>query len=380
MTEPLSPQYDPKSIETALYREWEERGYFHARADQVLSGEREPYVIVIPPPNVTAVLHMGHGLNNTVQDVLDPLARGCAGRKRSGCRAPTTPGSRRRTSSSASSRRRGRRASTSAARPSSSASGRGSTRRAASILEQLRAIGASCDWARTRFTLDPELSRAVREVFVRLYEKGLIYRGHHIINWCPRCLTSLCDEEAEPEETQGKLYHLRYLSPASTRPGCRARRRRSPGRRDDPARDDARRHGGRRAPGRRALPRRWSARRCELPLTGRRIPIVADEYVDPEFGTGAVKITPAHDPNDFEVGRRHELPALDVMTPEATMNDERARARSAGSTASRRASRSSSGFERAGAAREDRGRTSTPCGTATAATPSSSRGSPISGS
>ncbi|MGH7504034.1 MAG: class I tRNA ligase family protein, partial [Longimicrobiales bacterium] len=190
-----------------------------------------------------------------------------------------------------------------------------------SILEQLRAIGCSCDWERTRFTLEPALSRAVREVFVRLYEKGLIYRGNYIINWCPRCLTALSDEEAESVETQGKLYHLRY--PLADDGGAGELPRLADGRpyivvattRPETMLGDtavAVHPGDERY---RAL----VGRELELPLTGRRIAIVADEYVDLEFGSGAVKITPAHDPNDFALARRHGLPALDVMNADATM-------------------------------------------------------------
>jgi valyl-tRNA synthetase len=192
------------------------------------------------------------------------------------------------------------------------------------ILRQLEAIGCSCDWTRTRFTLDPGLSRAVREVFVRLYEKGLIYRGNYIINWCPRCLTALSNEEAEGVETAGKLYHLRYPLAGPPPEGARL-----------PTLPDGRAYLvvattrpetmlGDTAVAVHPEDERYRAligREVELPLTGRRIPIVADEYVDREFGSGAVKITPAHDPNDFEVAQRHGLPALNVMTPEATMNE-----------------------------------------------------------
>ncbi|HEY8469899.1 MAG TPA: valine--tRNA ligase [Longimicrobiales bacterium] len=323
MTQPLAPQYDPTAFEAPLYRGWKERGYFQADAGVVLRGERQPYVIVIPPPNVTAVLHMGHGLNNTVQDVL------IRWRRMQGRETLWVPGTdhagiatqnvvERQLAAEGKTRYDlGREAFVE--RVWSWVRETGST-----ILRQLEAIGCSCDWTRTRFTLDPGLSRAVREVFVRLYEKGLIYRGNYIINWCPRCLTALSNEEAEGVETAGKLYHLRYplagpqpegtrlptlpdgrayLVVATTRPETML---------GDTAvavhPDDARY---------RAL----VGREVELPLTGRRIPIVADEYVDREFGSGAVKITPAHDPNDFEVAQRHGLPALNVMTPEATMNE-----------------------------------------------------------
>jgi valyl-tRNA synthetase len=322
MAEPLSSQYDPARIEAALYREWEERGYFHARAERVLSEGADPYVIVIPPPNVTAVLHMGHGLNNTIQDVL------IRWRRMQGRESLYLPGTdhagiatqnvvERQLAAEGKSRDDvGREAFVE--RVWDFVDHTGST-----ILQQLRAIGCSCDWTRTRFTLEPDLSHAVREAFVRLFEKGLIYRGKYIINWCPRCLTALSDEEAEPAETQGRLYHIRYpvtgtaaegaprlpdgrpyVMVATTRPETML---------GDTAvavhpEDDRYRHliGG----------------RLVLPLVDRELPVVADDYVDPQFGSGVVKITPAHDPNDFELARRHGIPALDVMTAQGHMNDE----------------------------------------------------------
>ncbi|HET6232385.1 MAG TPA: valine--tRNA ligase, partial [Longimicrobiaceae bacterium] len=295
-------------------------GLFHANA----ASERDPYVIVIPPPNVTAVLHMGHGLNNTIQDVL------IRWRRMQGREALWVPGTDHAGIATQNVVERllakegktrydvGREAFVERVWEFVGKTG-------GVILDQLKAIGSSADWDRTRFTLDPGLSRAVREVFVRLHEKGLVYRGNRIINWCPRCLTALSDEEAEPAETNGKLYHLRYplaegsantnglprlrdgrpyLVVATTRPETML---------GDTA---VAVHPG---------DERYSAlvgAELELPLTGRRIPVVADEYVDPEFGTGAVKITPAHDPNDFEMGQRLGLPSLNVMTPEASMNDE----------------------------------------------------------
>ncbi|MCI0433284.1 MAG: valine--tRNA ligase [Gemmatimonadetes bacterium] len=322
MSTTLPPQYDPGSIEAPLYREWEERGYFRADPDRVQNGEREPYVIVIPPPNVTAVLHMGHGLNNTIQDVL------IRWRRMQGREALYLPGTDHAGIATQNVVERligaegktrddlGREAFVE--RVWSFVNETGST-----ILEQLRAIGCSCDWTRTRFTLDPGLSRAVREVFVRLYEKDLIYRGEYIINWCPRCLTALSDEEAEGEETTGWLYHLRYplaapvtgtalpaladgrayVVVATTRPETML---------GDTAvavhPDDERYHG-------------LAGARVALPLTGREIPIIADASVDPAFGSGAVKITPAHDPNDFAMARRHGLAGIDIMTPDAHMNE-----------------------------------------------------------
>ena len=309
MKEPLAPQYDPKSIEAPLYREWEEKGYFRARPERV-QADAPPYTIVIPPPNVTAVLHMGHGLNNTLQDVLTRW------RRMQGYEALYLPGTDHagiatqnvveRIIATEGKTRDDLGRDAFVQRVWSFVDATGST-----ILEQLRAIGCSCDWTRTRFTLEPALSRAVREVFVRLYEKDLIYRGNYIINWCPRCLTALSDEEAEGEETNGKLYHLKYpladgsghIAVATTRPETML---------GDTAvavhPKDARYA-------------RLVGTEIDLPLTGRRIPIVADDYVDPEFGSGAVKITPAHDPNDFELARRRGIAALNVMTPDAHMNE-----------------------------------------------------------
>jgi valyl-tRNA synthetase len=318
MSEPLSPQYDPQATEASLYAWWQEQGYF--RADE--KSDREPYTIVIPPPNVTAPLHMGHGLNNTLQDLL------IRWRRMQGREALWVPGTDHAGIATQNVVER-------------QLAKEGKTRfdlgredfvkatweyvreTEGTIVEQLRWLGSSCDWERSRFTLDEGLSDAVRDVFVSLHEKGLVYRGNYIINWCPRCLTALSDEEAEPEEVQGKLYHLRYplgsgfeagdlptlgdgrpfITVATTRPETML---------GDVAvavhpEDDRYRH--------------LIGSEIELPLVGRRIPIIADDQVDPEFGTGAVKITPAHDPNDFEMGRRHSLASIDVMTDDAMMNE-----------------------------------------------------------
>jgi valyl-tRNA synthetase len=321
MTEPLSAKYDPADIEAPLYRAWEERGYFRADPRRAADGA-DPYVIMIPPPNVTAVLHMGHGLNNTIQDVLTRW------RRMQGREALYLPG----TDHAGIATQNVVERLVAADGLSRAELGReqfvkrvwdfvdetGST-----ILLQLRAIGCSCDWTRTRFTLEPDLSRAVREVFVRLYEKGLIYRGNYIINWCPRCLTALSDEEAEAHETAGRLYHLRYpilgTAPATAprlpdgRPYVTVATTRPETMLGDTAvavhPDDE----------------RYSALvggTVLLPLAGRELPVVADTYVDPEFGTGVVKITPAHDPNDFELARRHGIAPVNVMTPDASMNEQ----------------------------------------------------------
>jgi len=308
MSEPLAPQYNPSSIESELYRWWTERGLFAPEAHAPGSGE--PYVIQMPPPNVTAVLHMGHGLNNTVQDVLIRFER------MRGRRALWVPGTDHAGIATQNVVER------------LLAEKQGLTRfdlgrdafvervwahvreTGAVILEQLKAIGSSADWSRTYFTLDEGLSRAVREAFVRLYEEGLVYRGHYIINWCPRCLTALSNEEVDKEEVDGKIWHLRYpladgsghLTVATTRPETML------GDTAVAVHPDDERY------------RHLVGREVLLPVVGRKIPVVADEAVDPEFGSGAVKVTPAHDPLDFEIGQRHRLPTIDVMTPEARIS------------------------------------------------------------
>ena len=303
MTEPLAPQYNPSAIESALYAWWQERGLFAP------SGTGEPYVIMMPPPNVTAVLHMGHGLNNTVQDVLARFER------MRGRRVLWLPGTDHAGIATQNVVERlvakegltrfdvGREAFVERVWAYVNETG-------SAIIEQLKAIGASADWSRTYFTLDADLSRAVREAFVSLYEAGLVYRGHYIINWCPRCLTALSNEEAEKEETDGKIWHLRYpladgaghVTVATTRPETML---------GDTAvavhpEDERYRH--------------LVGRELLLPVVNRRVPIVADDAVDPAFGSGAVKVTPAHDPADFEIGRRHNLPSIDVMTPDARIS------------------------------------------------------------
>ena len=307
MSEPLAPQYNPSSIESELYRWWTERGLFSPDAHAPGSGE--PYVIMMPPPNVTAVLHMGHGLNNTVQDVLIRFER------MRGRRALWLPGTDHAGIATQNVVERllaeegltrfdlGRDAFVE--RVWAFVRETGSV-----ILEQLKAIGSSADWSRTYFTLDEGLSRAVREVFVRLYEQGLVYRGHYIINWCPRCLTALSNEEVEKDEVDGHLWHLRYpladgsghLTVATTRPETML------GDTAVAVHPDDERY------------QHMIGREVLLPVVERRVPIVADDAVDPSFGSGAVKVTPAHDPLDFEIGRRHKLPSIDVMTPEARIS------------------------------------------------------------
>jgi valyl-tRNA synthetase len=333
VTEPLPPRLDPHAIEGPLYARARDEGRFHVPADRVRGQGADPYVIVIPPPNVTAVLHMGHGLNNTVQDVL------IRWRRMQGKAALWVPGTDHAGIATQNVVERmvaaeegvtrfdlGREAFVE--RIWSFVSETGDT-----ILKQLQAIGASCDWERTRFTLDPGLSRAVREVFVRLYEKGLIYRGEYIINWCPRCGTALSNEEAEGTESEGRLYHIRYPFPRESWEAAEraaAAGARAVGRSED---------GGWYLTVSTTRPEtmlgdtgvavhpddeRYQAlvgARVRLPLADRPIPIVADEWVDPEFGTGMVKVTPAHDVNDFEIARRTGLDVLNILTAEAVTND-----------------------------------------------------------
>jgi valyl-tRNA synthetase len=307
MTEPLAPQYNPVAIESALYAWWRERGLFAPDAHP--GGTAIPYVVMMPPPNVTAVLHMGHGLNNTVQDVLVRFER------MRGRRTLWLPGTDHAGIATQNVVERllardgltrfdlGRDEFVERVWEYVRATG-------AAILEQLEAIGCSADWSRTYFTLDEGLSRAVREAFVRLYDEGLIYRGYYIINWCPRCLTALSNEEAEKHETEGRIWHLRYpladgggsVTVATTRPETML------GDTAVAVHPDDERY------------RDLVGRELLLPVVNRRIPIVADEAVDPAFGSGAVKVTPAHDPVDFEIGRRHELPSIDVMTPDARIS------------------------------------------------------------
>jgi valyl-tRNA synthetase len=306
------PQFDPAAVERTAYARWQAEGVFKARADHSIraGGKRAPYVIVMPPPNVTAVLHMGHGLNNTVQDVIIRWRRMC------GDEALWLPGTdhagiatqnvvEKMLAKEGKTRHDvGREAFVHRTEQFVADTG-------GVILQQLQAIGASADWSRTAYTLSPPLSRAVREAFVRLFERGLIYRGHRVIHWCPRCLTSLSDEEAEHHETDGKLYHIAYpltsvnardtggkIVVATTRPETMLADVAVAVNPSDERYADL------------------VGRTVLLPLANVEIPIVADEYSDPTFGTGAVKITPAHDANDFDVAQRHQL-AMPVVIDES---------------------------------------------------------------
>src|SRR5213592_2634673 len=300
----LPPQYDPHAVERPLYQRWLEGGVFAARVDS----PKTPYVIVIPPPNVTAVLHMGQGLNNVTQDVLIRFER-MRGRE-----ALWLPGTdhagiatqnvvERLIAKDGKSRfDLGREAFV--RRTEQFVAETGGT-----ILEQLKVIGCSCDWSRTRFTFDPAYSRAVREVFVRLWEEGLIYRGHRVIHWCPHCLTALSDEEAESVETSGNLYYIRYpladgtgsVTVATTRPETMLGDTAVAVHPDDPR------------------GRAYLGKKVRFPIVGLEIPVIGDESVIRDFGTGFVKVTPAHDASDFEIGVRHKLEIPLIMTEDGHM-------------------------------------------------------------
>src|SRR2546425_4663564 len=303
----LPPQYAPHDVERRLYARWLDAGVFTAHA--AAPREREPYVTVIPPPNVTAVLHMGHGLNNVIQDVLIRCERM---RGREALWLPGTDHAGIATQNvvermlAAEGRTRfdvGREAFVERVWAFVRETG-------PTILEQLKVIGCSCDWSRTRFTFDAAYSRSVREVFVRLWEEGLIYRGHRVIHWCPRCLTALSDEEAELVEETGKLYYIRYpveggpapfLTVATTRPETML------GDTAVAVHPGDKRH------------KKFIGKTARLPIANLPIPIIADDAVDPKFGTGFVKVTPAHDAADFEIGRRHGLDMPLVMAEDARM-------------------------------------------------------------
>ena len=303
----LPPQYDPHHVEAPLYRRWLDRGVFTARADS----SREPYVIVMPPPNITAILHTGQGLNNVIQDVLIRFERM---RGREALWLPGTDHAGIATQNVVERQ---------VAKEGKTRFDLGRERfvervwafvreTGNTILEQLKVIGCSCDWSRTRFTLDEAYSRAVREAFVRLWDEKLIYRGHRVIHWCPHCLTALSDEEAESVETSGNLYHIRYpladgtgsITVATTRPETMLGDTAVAVHPDDP----------------RGRP--YLGKNVRLPIVGIEIPVIGDESVIRDFGTGFVKVTPAHDATDFEIGVRHKLDMPLIMREDGTMGEE----------------------------------------------------------
>jgi valyl-tRNA synthetase len=306
MSRELAKTYDPQEVEDRIYDFWLSGGYFHAEPDP----KKTPYTIVIPPPNITGQLHMGHALDETLQDIL------IRWRRMQGYCALWLPGTDHASIATE-------------AKIVEAMRGEGVTKEeigreaflerawdwkkkyGGRIVEQLKKLGSSCDWERERFTLDEGCSKAVREVFVRLYEKGLIYRGERIINWCPHCKTSISDAEVEFSEHDGCFWHLRYpfkdgsgyISLATTRPETML------GDTAVAVHPDDERY------------RDLVGKTLILPLVNREIPLIADTYVERDFGTGVVKITPAHDPNDFEVGLRHHLPVINVMDDSGNINE-----------------------------------------------------------
>jgi len=302
----LEKKYNPEKVEKKWYRFWEENSYFHSEVDST----KIPFTIVIPPPNITGILHMGHGLNNTIQDILIRWKRmqnynvlWLPGTDHAGIATQNVV--------------------------EKKLAKDGKTRQEVgrerfieliwdwkkqygdTIIKQLRKFGASCDWKRERFTMDNGLSRAVKEVFVRLFNEGLIYKGKYIINWCPRCQTALSDEEVEHKTEKGFLYYILYpfknekegITIATTRPETML---------------------GDTAVAVNPLDARYKnyiGKTVILPLVNREIPIISDSYVEMDFGTGALKITPAHDPNDFEVGKRHNLEEINIFNIDATINE-----------------------------------------------------------
>ena len=307
MAKELATKYNPSEVEDRLYRSWLDGGYFHAPLDK----DKKPYTIVMPPPNITGQLHMGHALDNTLQDILIRYHR------MAGFDTLWLPGT---DHASIATEAKIVEAMRKEGITKDDIGRDGFLKRAwewkaqygGRIIEQLKKMGSSCDWDRERFTMDEGCSKAVNEVFVHLYEKGLIYRGERIINWCPHCLTSISDAEVEYEEKAGHFWHLRYpfkdgsgyLELATTRPetllGDTAV---AVNPNDERYRD-------------------LVGKTLILPIVHREIPVVADEYVEMDFGTGVVKITPAHDPNDFEVGLRHNLEVINVLTPDAKIVDD----------------------------------------------------------
>jgi len=302
----MAKVYNPHEVEEKWYKYWEENGFFTPKVEP----DKEFFSIVMPPPNVTGSLHLGHAMDNTLQDILTRFKR------MQGYNTLWLPGT-------------DHAGIATQAKVEEQLAKEGTNRHALGrekflervwqwkeqyggmITQQLRKLGASCDWSRERFTMDEGCSRAVREVFVGLYKKGLIYRGNYIVNWCPKCHTTISDIEVEHNEREGQLWYIRYpgengeegVIVATTRPETML---------GDVAvavHPEDERYSG------------LIGKNVILPLMNRPIPVIADEYVDKEFGTGAVKITPAHDPNDFEIGLRHDLPQINVMTPDAKINE-----------------------------------------------------------
>ncbi len=320
----ISKRFNPKEIEDKWYRFWEEKGYFSGRVNP----EKEPYSIVIPPPNVTGILHMGHALNNTIQDILIRYQR-MRGREALWIPGTDHAGIATQNIVEKEIARQGLRRQDLGRDRFLKRVWEWKEEYGSTIIHQLKKLGVSCDWSRTRFTMDNEYSYAVREVFVRLYNKGLIYRGNYIINWCPRCQTALSDEEAPHREIEGFLYYIRYpLKKAGIRSSRSAKRNFkrvglygdyivvATTRPETMLGDTAVAVNPRDARYRQLI-----GETLILPLINRQITIIADNIVDKEFGTGAVKVTPAHDPNDYLLAKKHKLDFINIMHPDGSLND-----------------------------------------------------------
>ena len=304
----MEKKYSPSDIEERLYKKWLDNRYFHAEADE----SKKPFTIVMPPPNVTGKLHMGHALDNTMQDILIRFKR------MQGYAALWIPGTDHASISTEvkvinALKEEGIEKNDIGREAFLKRTWEWKEEYGGTITSQLKKIGSSCDWERERFTMDEGLSDAVTTSFINLYEKGLIYKGARIINWCPVCKTSISDAEVEYEEKQGKFYHIKYpvtgeegrfVELATTRPETMLGDTAVAVNPEDERYKDL------------------VGKTVTLPLVGREIPVIADEYVDMEFGTGVVKITPAHDPNDFAVGERHGLPQINILNDDATINEK----------------------------------------------------------
>ena len=307
MPKELEKQYNPKNVEDRIYKSWLDAKYFHAKREP----GKKTYTIVIPPPNITGQLHMGHALDNTLQDILIRYHR------MAGYDTLWVPGTDHASIATEAKiveamKKEGLTKEDIGREKFLERAWAWKAQYGGRIIEQLKKLGSSCDWDRERFTLDEGCSKAVNEVFCNLYEKGLIYRGERIINWCPHCLTSISDAEVEYEEQAGHFWHLRYpfkdgsgyLELATTRPETLLGDTAVAVNPNDERYKDV------------------VGKTLILPLVHREIPVVADDYVEMDFGTGVVKITPAHDPNDFEVGLRHNLEVINVLTPDAKITDD----------------------------------------------------------
>ena len=306
MKQELAKSYQPKDFEDRIYKMWNDSGSFTPHVDS----EKQPYTIVIPPPNITGQLHMGHALDETLQDILIRWKR------MSGYSTLWLPGTDHASIATEAKiveamRKEGIKKEDIGREAFLERAWAWKKQYGGRIVEQLKKLGSSCDWTRERFTMDEGCSKAVKEVFIKYYEEGLIYRGKRIINWCPKCLTSISDAEVEYEVQAGHFWHLRYplkdgsgyLELATTRPETLLGDTAVAVNPNDERYKDL------------------VGKTLILPLVHREIPIVADDYVEMDFGTGVVKITPAHDPNDFEVGLRHNLEVINVMTDDAKIVD-----------------------------------------------------------